>query len=84
MVTSSRNAGSIMTVDECNAIAGIDAHADIHYVALVAGRGKRFGDRKFLAVGSECREMTAYITSFGTVAVRALSGARGRAPMLSS
>ncbi|MDJ0358597.1 hypothetical protein [Paenarthrobacter sp. PH39-S1] len=46
-------------------IAGIDALAYTHRVALTTEHGKRPRDKKFLAVGSAHREIASYLTSFG-------------------
>ena len=63
-----------MTNEQIKVIAGIDTHADTHYVALITEYGKRLGDCKFLAVGSGYREIAAYLTSHGPVTAVGVEG----------
>ncbi|WP_457962603.1 IS110 family transposase [Arthrobacter sp. D1-29] len=63
-----------MTNPYLKVIAGIDTHADTHYVAIIDETGRHLMDKEFPAVGSGYRNIVEFITGFGPVVAAGVEG----------
>jgi transposase len=59
---------------DLDVVAGVDAHADTHHVAILSVTGARLGDRQVPATATGYEQLLSYVRSFGGVRLVGIEG----------